>query len=189
MRIIAGTRKGLTLRAPEGLRVRPTPMRVREAAMSILGATFDGEEVLDLCAGAGTIGLELLSRGAGRAVFVEPDAEALAVLRANVRKARFDDRAQILGLDAKTALGQLAKAGARFDIVWLDPPWDAKLYHSLLEALATSGTLRTSSDVWVESPAGLDDATMAGRWRRIDQRRYGSVVLDRLELLGPGETP
>jgi 16S rRNA (guanine(966)-N(2))-methyltransferase RsmD len=183
MRIIAGSRKGLTLAVPPGRAVRPTPGRVREAAMSVLGGALAGERVLDLCAGSGAIGLELLSRGAGAAVFVEPDPAALAALRQNLGRAAFAERARLIATDAARALATLRREGARFELVWLDPPWASALHGPLLRALVAAELLAPAAEVWVESPAGLPDdalAAVAGALLPHERRRYGDVTLDRL---------
>lgn len=186
MRIVAGTRKGLAIRAPAGRSVRPTPMRVREAAMSILGGALDGERVLDLCAGSGSMGLELLSRGAGHAVFVEPDPAVRVVLESNIARAGFGPRARVVAEHAEPALARLGREGAAFDLVWLDPPWRMELHRGLLQALARVGVLAAGGEVWVESERGIDDAWLPSGWERRDLRRYGSVTLERI---GPGEAP
>ena len=183
MRIVAGRRKGMTLRVPEGLAVRPTPMRVREAAMSILGGQLDGWHVLDLCAGSGAIGLECASRGAARVLLVEPDRQALVSLRDNVARANFGPEVEVWPSDAASAIARAARQGARFDLVWLDPPWSAELHATLLQALAAAALIRPGGEVCVESERGVcDDSTP---FSLIERRRYGSVVLERLAAKEP----
>src|SRR3712207_7128973 len=110
MRIIAGTARGLRLSAvPEG--VRPTSDRVREAIFNSLGQFFDGGEVLDLYAGTGALGIEALSRGCERAVFVERSGRAAAAIRENLRRAGFGGRGGVLRGDAVEALGRVESAG------------------------------------------------------------------------------
>src|SRR5215211_5364699 len=109
MRIIAGERKGHTIFAPRGLDTRPTGDRVREAAFNLIGPV-DGTSVLDLFAGSGAMGLEALSRGAERAVFVESDAEAARAIERNLDRLRLSG-ATVLRRDALTALAGDAAAG------------------------------------------------------------------------------
>ena len=184
MRVIAGTRKGLRLQVPPGRSVRPTPDRVREALMSILGGFFDGEQVLDLCAGTGAMGIELLSRGCGGAVFVEQGADALRSLRANLEKARLGltsaPRAEVLAMSLPLALSALKKRGARFDYVYFDPPYDADLYTATLTALADGLLLRGGAEIWVESRVGLDLASLPAAFSHQRARRFGSTTLDLL---------
>src|ERR671917_730228 len=107
MRIIAGSRKGARIFAPKGRDTRPTGDRVREAAFMLIGPV-DGASVLDLFAGSGAMGLEALSRGAARAVFVESDRDAAQTIERNLEKLRLTG-ATILRVDARTALA--AEAG------------------------------------------------------------------------------
>src|SRR5919201_2180766 len=114
MRIIAGSRKGHGIHAPKGLDTRPTGDRVREAAFNLIGPV-DGAAVLDLYAGSGAMGLEALSRGAARAVFVELDGAAARTIEQNLDKLRLSGT--VLRRDALTVLAQEAGAGRKYDLV------------------------------------------------------------------------
>jgi 16S rRNA (guanine966-N2)-methyltransferase len=118
VRVVAGEFKGRRLYAPRGARTRPTADRVREALFSMLG-DVSGARVLDLYAGSGALGIEALSRGAERAVFVERDAGALSALRRNLDAvgAHADVRRQ-------DVLRFLARPEGTFDLVFCDPPYD-----------------------------------------------------------------
>jgi 16S rRNA (guanine(966)-N(2))-methyltransferase RsmD len=176
MRIIAGERKGMRLEAPVGTLVRPSSDKLRGAVMSQLGGFFDGERVLDVCAGTGAIALEFLSRGAGLAVALEQDPTALAALKHNAAHTRLADRLEVLPGDAVAGLGRLA--GRQFDYVYVDPPYDAGLHAPLLAALLRHDLLTPTAQVLVESRHGL---TGLDGWRVVLARRYGSSVLQRLE--------
>ena len=132
MRIIAGSRKGHRIAAPKGRETRPTSDRVREAAFMLIGPV-DGANVLDLFAGSGAMGLEALSRGAERATFVESDAAAAAAIQQNLEKLRLSG-ARILRQDAVRALAAEVAAGAKYDLVLVDPPYDE--YEQLQPTLA-----------------------------------------------------
>src|SRR5881394_1213907 len=116
MRIIAGEWGGRRLAAPPGRDTRPTSDRVREALFSILGP-LDGARVLDLFAGSGALGLEALSRGAAQATLVERAPAALRALRENV--------AEVVAADARAYLRAAREQGAQYDLVFLDPPYNA----------------------------------------------------------------
>lgn len=173
MRIIAGSRKGHRIAAPKGLATRPTSDRVREAAFNLIGP-LDGASVLDLFAGSGALGLEALSRGAGRAVFVESDRDACRTLNANLDKLRLAG-ARVLCQDV---LRFLATDRGRYDLILLDPPYDRveeleeRLAARLPALLAEDGLLvyETSSRQQPELP--LAERT---------SRRYGSVRLTLFE--------
>jgi 16S rRNA (guanine966-N2)-methyltransferase len=132
MRVIAGTRKGHTIAAPRGLDTRPTSDRVRENVFNLVGP-LDGAAVLDLYAGSGALGIEALSRGAARAVFVERDRDAVRTIERNLDRLRLTG-ARVLEADAATALAQEAAAGRKYDLVLVDPPYE--MYPQLQPQLA-----------------------------------------------------
>jgi 16S rRNA (guanine966-N2)-methyltransferase len=119
MRVVAGAFKGRRLQAPRGSRTRPTADRVREALFSML-SDVSGARVLDLYAGSGALGIEALSRGAAAATFVESDPRAVAALRRNLEAV--GSEAAVRRQDALRFLG---RARGPFDLVFVDPPYDA----------------------------------------------------------------
>ena len=172
MRIIAGARKGARIAAPRGLDTRPTPDRVREAAFNLVGPV-DGAKVLDLCSGSGAMGLEALSRGAAGVVLVERDRTALGVIRRNVETLGLRG-AEVVGGDAVARAAADARAGRRYDLVLIDPPY--RLLPDMLRRLAPHLPAILAEDglVVVESGAGLEPELPLPRRT---SRRYGSVRL------------
>ena len=172
MRIIAGSRKGHTIAAPRGLNTRPTGDRVREAAFNLIGPV-DGASVLDLYAGSGAMGLEALSRGAERAVFVESDRDAARAIERNLDKLRLTG-ATVLRHDARTALAQEANAHRIYDLVLVDPPYESwpelerRLAPYLATVLAPDGLLVVETSSRIEPQLPLAQRT---------SRRYGSARL------------
>lgn len=124
MRLTGGQAKGRRLRAPRGVAIRPTADRVREALFDILGARIVNARFLDVYAGTGAVGCEALSRGAARVVFLERDRTALGLIADNLEIAACRAGAEVLTGDARAGLLDLERAGERFDIVFLDPPYD-----------------------------------------------------------------
>ncbi|HEY5194595.1 MAG TPA: 16S rRNA (guanine(966)-N(2))-methyltransferase RsmD, partial [Solirubrobacteraceae bacterium] len=123
MRVISGRLGGRRLSAPRGRTTRPTSDRVREALFSMLGA-IDGASVLDLFAGTGALGIEALSRGAARALFVERDTAAVAALRGNLAQLGLaEPQARVRVGDALEALRAARGAGETYDLVFVDPPY------------------------------------------------------------------
>jgi 16S rRNA (guanine966-N2)-methyltransferase len=169
MRIIAGSHKGHTIFAPRGLDTRPTSDRVRENVFNIVGPV-DGATVLDLYAGSGAMGLEALSRGAARAVFVERNADAVRTIERNLDKLRL--RATILRQDAVTALAAEAGAGRKYDLVLVDPPYEMfptvqpQLARYLPTVVADDGLLVVETDARVEPELPLPQRT---------SRKYGQA--------------
>ena len=170
MRIIAGDRRGAKIAAPKGDATRPTGDRVREAAYNLIGPVEEGA-VLDLFAGSGAMGLEALSRGARRCVFVESDRAACRVIQDNLEKLRLTG-ALVLQKDAFQALREERGAGRTYDLVLVDPPYgswpdlEPRLAEALPAALAPDGLLvvETSAKVEPELPLTL-----------VTSRRYGSA--------------
>jgi 16S rRNA (guanine966-N2)-methyltransferase len=177
VRIIGGTHRGRRIAAPKGGHTRPTGDRVREALFNLVGPVDDAS-VLDLYAGSGALGLEALSRGARRCVFVETDGAACRAIRANL---------EALGLtgglvtqrDALAVLREERSAGRRHALVLLDPPYERwpelepHLQELLPAVLADAGMVVVETDARVEPTLPLDLVTT---------RRYGSA---RLTLFAP----
>ena len=187
MRVIAGSAKGLRLAVPEGDAVRPTADRVREALMSALGGFFDGEDVLDLCAGSGAVGIELLSRGCGSAYFVEPNEAAAIVLNDNITRAQLGPRSEVVLANATRAIATLVDAGRSFDFVYIDPPWKKDMHAELVEAVTAVNLLRPGGEIIVERDGRTSSPTPVQKgWQLIWQRKYGRTLIERI---GPVQTP
>jgi 16S rRNA (guanine(966)-N(2))-methyltransferase RsmD len=174
MRVITGTLRGRTLKAPKGLATRPVPARVREALFAILG-DMSGARVLDLFAGTGAIGIEALSRGADSAVFVDSGAEQCRVIRANLDA--LGVRGEVVRADVFSTIKRFARSGSVFDFVFADPPYERGLSHTALELVCGRGLL---------SPRGIMALTVrkteelpprAGDRMIVLDRRYGDTRL------------
>lgn len=179
MRVIAGTAKGRRLKGPRGIGVRPTADRVKEALFSILQSRFDlrGAVVLDLFAGTGSMGVEALSRGAARVVFVEQDRRAAAIVKQNIAICGFAPQAELRVVPVHRALATLASGRARFDGVFADPPYGKGLLGETLGQLATADILRPGAWVIVEGRIDDDVAEEFGPLRLTQTRRYGKTKL------------
>jgi len=172
MRIRAGTSGGRRIRIPPG--VRPTQERVRDAIFNMLGERVRQARVLDLFAGAGSLGMEALSRGAERAVFVERDPQAVRALRANLAGGGWEGQAEVWPADVFRALRTLGRRGHRFEVVFLDPPYGMGLVGRTLEVLATSGLLAPGAAVVAESSVREAVQVPAG-YEVVRDRRYGDT--------------
>lgn len=144
MRVIAGVAKGRTLVSPRRSATRPATDRIRETLFAILEPSLTDARVLDLFAGAGTLGIEALSRGAGHATFVERSSEALAALRANLRATAFEDRADIVPANVLVYLEH--RMAEPYDVVFCDPPFaDVAILETVLERLEAARALTPSA--------------------------------------------
>jgi 16S rRNA (guanine(966)-N(2))-methyltransferase RsmD len=177
MRVLAGVLKGRRILTPRGSTTRPTADQVRIALMDTLMPRLPGARVLDLFAGAGGVGLEALSRGAAHATFVERDGRALAALRANVAALAVTAQARIEARDVGAALERLAREGAAFDIVFLDPPYDAGAVVPTLERLGALPVVADDGIVIAQHMTKQPPPEVIGRLRAYRGRRFGETTL------------
>ena len=183
MRVTGGQLRGRRLRSAAGPMLRPTSDRVREALFAALGR-LEGARALDLYAGTGALAIEALSRGAEAAVLVERTAASCKLARANLEALALADRARVVRGDARAVVKRLGRAGERFDLVLVDPPYAARDTDALLRGLVGSGALAPSAQVIVESSARRLPAAVAGL-SLVARRRYGDTVVTR--FAAPGE--
>lgn len=181
MRIVSGSRKSIPLKAVPGDATRPTTDKVKESLFNILGPYFEGEFVLDLFAGSGSLGLEALSRGANYAVFVEKNGKAVKVLQENVEKARFTEQAEIMKGDARRILEDLQVRGVAFDLIFLDPPYAQIKLYSLAETILEMGLLKEDGLIICEhaKEVNVEDFIPSASCYRKEQ--YGSLSISFFE--------
>jgi 16S rRNA (guanine966-N2)-methyltransferase len=163
------------LAAPDGLNVRPTTDRVREAMFNILEhkAGFEDARVLDLFSGSGALGLEALSRGARSVLFVEMDADARGSIRSNVESLGATGQTRIFKRDA-SALGRMpGDKGGPFGFVFLDPPYGTTLGETALKAAREGGWLEEGA--WIVYECGGDETPCISGFAMEDMRRYGDT--------------
>lgn len=187
MNVIAGSARGVPLRVPAGMAVRPTSGRVRTSLFSILGDAVEGARVLDLFAGSGALGIEALSRGAACCCFVENARPALAMLRDNLTRTRLADKAEVLTVNAFAALPLLEERGP-FGLVLADPPYrivraPGEPFLGLLEQLAAGAVLAEGATLLVQHDTKTPLPQAIGRLRVTDERDYGATILTFLERL------
>ena len=175
--MIAGSARGRRLKAVPGTGTRPTADRVKEAIFSMIGPYFSGETALDLFAGTGALGIEALSRGAGRAVFVDQDKRCVDIIVDNLRTVGFAERAEVYRNDAQRALKALAKRQRRFDLVFLDPPYRLRLIDTLLGVLEADGLLQPGARVVAEHSTDERTADRIGELAAVRRAVYGDTAV------------
>lgn len=174
MRIITGKARGVRLDTLEGLATRPTAERVKEAIFSSIQFDIEGRRVLDLFAGSGQMALEALSRGASEAVMVDSSKEAAEIIRKNALKTKLFPSVKVIVNDYKLALRQM-KGIERFDIVFIDAPYAAKLTGDALARLCEHDLLSDGATVVCESD---DEKTFENdQLSVIKQTRYGKTYI------------
>jgi 16S rRNA (guanine966-N2)-methyltransferase len=173
MRIIAGQYRGRRLASPKGQDIRPTGDRAREALFSILEhgqPPVRGARFLDLFCGTGAVGLEALSRGAAEVLLVESDGDALRVAETNLQRLGAPKSIRLLRQDA-TGLGP---APARFDLVFLDPPYRSGLAAPALECLIRQSWLAPEARIVVEL-AARENLELPDGYELEQERSYGAA--------------
>lgn len=182
LRVTGGVLGGRVLVAPPGRGVRPTTDRVRESVFARLPDLADAR-VLDLFAGTGALGIEALSRGAARVCFVEEARASLATLARNLSSLGIEASARVLRQDVIHAVRDLGQAGERFDLVFLDPPYEADALEPALRALVAAGVLAEGGTVVAER-SGRHALPPIPGLVLLDERRYGDTVITRLVPAG-----
>ena len=155
MRIIAGTARSLPLKTIEGKDTRPTTDKTKETLFNVMQFDVPGAYFLDLFAGSGQIGLEALSRGAAYAVFVENSRKAASCIEDNIHFTKFDKVSRLMMTDAVTAVRTL-EGKYKFDIVFMDPPYNKELEKEVLITLSDSDILKDDTLIVVEASNDTD---------------------------------
>ena len=174
MRVISGTARGRRLNGLQGMDTRPTTDQVKESLFNIIQFDIAGAQVLDLFAGTGQLGIEALSRGAERCVFVDQRREAAALVRENVKLCRFEDRARVA---QEEALSFLSSCREKFDVVFLDPPYQSGLLEKSLETLTRFDILREYGIIVCESGTEWTVPPLAPPYEAGREYRYGQIKL------------
>jgi 16S rRNA (guanine(966)-N(2))-methyltransferase RsmD len=177
MRVVAGQAKGKRLRAPKGTEARYTSDFVREALFNILAPQMPDARFLDLFAGVGSVGLEAASRGAQEVVLIEKDPVRISYLARNAREAGLSGSCRVYRQDVFAAIDILRRRGARFEVIFLDPPYNNELAPVALGRVAEAGLLSPGGVVVVEhSKRGVMPAE-APPLAMVRQEQYGDTVL------------
>ncbi len=174
MRVITGTARGRRLKELEGMETRPTTDRVKEGLFSAIQFEIEGRKVLDLFAGTGQLGIECLSRGAASAVFVDRRADAVKLIRENLKLTELADRARVVAGDSMEFLKSLKE---RFDIVLLDPPYAAGLLEPAIAHLTAFDILNPHGIIVAEHPAERSLQPPAAPYRVRCAYRYGKIAV------------
>ena len=173
MRVISGSRRGKKLIGFEGEKIRPTTDRVKESIFNIISPYVPGAYVLDLFGGTGALACEALSRGARGAVIVDADRESISVIRQNVKMLDFSDRCDITESDA---LSFLDAVSVKFDIVFLDPPYNKGFIEPVLSKIISNDILSNEGMIVLESDTSDVHSDIEGLLTE-KQRKYGRTYI------------
>lgn len=172
MRVVAGLARGRKLKTLEGLEVRPTTDRVKEAMFSILQAEIPGATVLDLFSGSGQLGIEALSRGAKRCIFVDSSRESIATTKENLKTTGLFEKSVVITSDS---IAYLKSCSERFDIVLLDPPYKSSLIEKALDFIPS--ILSSTGVVLCETTADYSFSENIKKLSLKKEYRYGKIKL------------
>ena len=151
MRVISGTARGKKLNTLSGLNTRPTLDRVKEAVFSIIQFDLEDKYVLDLFSGSGALAIESLSRGAKYAVLCDNSYEAIRIIKQNIKETKFEDKSEIINKDYVEALKKLNKQNTKFDIIFLDPPYELNISKEAIKLILELGLLNEDGIIIIES--------------------------------------
>lgn len=172
MRVITGIAKGRKLKTLEGMDVRPTTDGVKEAIFSTIQFEIEGRMVLDLFAGSGQLGIEAISRGAKKAVFVDSSIASINVVKDNIKTVGFEDKSLVVNMPNSAFLRSTKET---FDIALLDPPYEHKLIQkslpALVEKMSEQGVIVCEHESKCALPEQVGDFVIAR------QKKHGRTAL------------
>lgn len=173
LRVIAGSAKGHKLKTIKGDTTRPTSDRVKESLFNIISQYIPESYVLDLYAGTGNLGIEALSRGAKAAVFVDKSRECADIISENLIHTKLFDNAKVITGEVSNVVSRLAQDYGKFDMIFLDPPYNKNLVEETLNIIVNSGIIKNDGIIIAESD--IDD---------IIPKRIGTYILKRNQKYG-----
>ncbi len=180
MRIIAGKYKGRNLLSPSDKGIRPTSSKIRESVFNILAnlGILEGARVIDLCCGTGALGIEALSRGAAKVVFIDGSNQHLKLAWTNICHLNEQEKSIML----RAAAENLPQAKEEFDLVFIDPPYFKDVASKALSSLLHNGWLAKNSTIVIELSAKEDLIYSNENFQEISIRKYGNTKIILLEL-------
>ncbi|MBM7572263.1 16S rRNA (guanine966-N2)-methyltransferase [Aquibacillus albus] len=176
MRVISGKYKGHPLKPVPNRLTRPTTDKVKEALFQMIGPYFDGGNCLDLFAGSGGLGIEALSRGMDKVVFVDLHPKAIQTIHNNLKFLDLKDAAEVYRTDAFRALKAAGKRGLSFQIIFLDPPYTKIAYEELLEEINTYQLLDTNGMIVCEHDASEQLPNFHSNFEKVKTEVYGGTT-------------
>jgi 16S rRNA (guanine966-N2)-methyltransferase len=185
MRVIAGRCGGTALRGGHGPQFRPTAQIVKGSVFDTLYGRVQDSVVLDLFAGSGAMGIEALSRGASKAVFVEQDQKILRALRTNLDRCGVTDRSDVVRGDAMKYLERLVRSKRTFDIIFADPPYASNLSREI--ASAVNGAGRRICDLLITESGEEYEIAPGGALEKVRTRKFGQTIVTYLEYKTEGQ--
>ena len=183
MRVVSGSCKGKALKAVPGNSTRPTTDKVKEAMFNMIGPYFDGGIGLDLFAGSGGLGIEALSRGLDKMIFVDRDGKAIQTIRDNIHSCGFDDQVEIYRNVAERAIKALKKRDLLLDYIFLDPPYQKQQLKELLEFFDEQNIVDKKGIIVCEHGSEIHLPEVVGKFVKTKYEKYGIIAIS-IYLMG-----
>lgn len=177
MRVVSGQYKGKLLKAVPGNSTRPTTDKVKEAIFNMIGPYFEGGTCLDLFAGSGGLGIEALSRGLEKAIFVDRDGKAIQTIYDNLKVCNLEGQAEVYRNDFKRALKAIIKRELMFDYIFLDPPYAKQQLQEILEIIDENKLLNEQGLIVCEHSSDVRLPTNNRNLTQIKQETYGIITI------------
>jgi len=174
LRVISGSARGKKLLCDEGLNIRPTLDRIKESVFNMIAFNIPDSKVLDLFSGSGALGIEALSRGAGFTVFVDKSQKAISVTRENLKATHLSDNSLVVNSDS---LEFLMTTDKKFDIIFIDPPYESYLYEHSLEVIKEKGILNKDGLIVLEYDTEITPEFNTSGFEIIKDKKYGRVKI------------
>ncbi|SKC87165.1 16S rRNA (guanine(966)-N(2))-methyltransferase RsmD [Maledivibacter halophilus] len=177
MRIISGEAKGVKLKAPKGIKTRPTSDKVKESVFNIIAPYVENSNILDLFSGTGNLGIEAVSRGAAHAYLVEKNRKQYNIIKENILKTKLNDKIEVIIEDVYIALEKFGKSNHKFDIIFMDPPYLKNYIIPCLGKIAEINLLDADGIIIVEHDIKDIIPEVINNLVRFKEKKYGSTMI------------
>lgn len=175
--MISGTQKGRILKSRPGKNTRPTTDKVKESLFNIIGPYFNGGYGLDLFAGSGALGIEGISRGLDKVVFVDNDYKSIQTVKENIAICNFNSNAEVYKNDWKRALRAIIRRGLSFRVIWIDPPYKKHVYETILQEISENHLLTDDGVVVCEHEKEYELPAQVGQFVKMRVEHYGTISI------------
>ncbi|WP_273125352.1 16S rRNA (guanine(966)-N(2))-methyltransferase RsmD [Metabacillus sp. HB246100] len=172
MRVVSGKYKGRPLKAVPGVTTRPTTDKVKEAIFNMVGPFFDGGWALDLFAGSGGLGIESISRGIDRCIFVDREPKAIQTIHKNLELCKID-QSEVYRNDAERALKAVIKRELSFQLIFLDPPYKKQKLKALINTISDHDLLQENGYIVTEHDSTIELDQEIGKYKMVKHETYG----------------
>lgn len=184
MRIISGINKGKKLYGPEGMDVRPTSDKIKEALFNIIGYIDEESIILDLFAGSGNVGIEFLARGAKYCYFTDVSRKSLSYVKKNIEICNFKNKAEIIQSDYYKAILNFANMNIKFDYIFADPPYDLECGGKIADLVIENNLLAENGLLIIESDKSENVVENIGsKMLEYREKIYGRTRISLIRLL------